>query len=308
MTDSPGQSSPLREGPRSGKSSSADTFEHGSPAAWNDVYEGLDLSYSESPETQGKLFEIVKARFLEGVIPRPSSKVLEVGSGTGFVSLYMSKRGYATTCADVNTTILKQAEANFSREGLRGGFVCCDAERLPFASGGFDVVTSFGLIEHFRDPSTAIREMVRVIKPGGFFFADIVPSRFSTQTLGSIFNAAVTSGYWALKGKPALGLKKASRQFRPPYYENRLGWRSYNRILEGAGLTGIEVRGNRPFPRLTLPPALDRSYAAVLSRVLGPWQKFDASGSSLARFWGAGWWFWGEKGEIRQSLNTEAPN
>ena len=284
MTDSP-----------HGKPSSTDAYEHGSPSAWDGVFEGLDLSYSESPVSQGKLFEIVKVGFLEKLLPRPPKDVIEVGCGTAFVSLYFAKRGYATTGVDLNTRILKQAEANFSREGVQGSFVCSNAEDLPFASGGFDAVTSFGLLEHFKDPATAIREMVRVTRPGGFFFADIVPRRFSTQTLGSIFNAVTTSGYWTLKGKPALGLKKAGRQFRPDYYENRLGWRAYTKIMEDAGLTDIEVRGNRPFPRLTLSPGLDRSYTALLNRAAGPWKKFDASGSSLSKFWGAGWWFWGQK-------------
>jgi ubiquinone/menaquinone biosynthesis C-methylase UbiE len=278
-----------------GKSSSTDAYEHGSPSAWDGVFEGLDLSYTENPVTQGKLFEIVKVGFLEKLLPRPPTNVIEVGCGTAFVSLYIAKRGYATTCVDLNPRILKQAEANFSREGVRGSFVCSEAEDLPFVSGGFDAVTSFGLLEHFKDPVTAIREMVRVIKPGGLFFADIVPSRFSTQTLGSLFNAVATSGYWTLRGKPGLGLKKAGRQFRPEYYENQLGWRAYAKIMEDAGLTNIEVRGNRPFPRLTLSPALDRSYTALLRRAVGPWEKFDASSSSLAKFWGAGWWFWGQK-------------
>jgi SAM-dependent methyltransferase len=271
------------------------SFGHGSPRVWNGVYEGLDLSYSEDAETQGKLFEIVKVRFLEKIFPRPPAEMIEVGCGSAFVSLYFAKRGYTATCVDINPSILLQAESNFRREETGGRFVCCDAEELPFASGEFDIVTSFGLLEHFKDPATAIREMVRVIKPNGLFFGDIVPARFSTQTLGSIFNAVASAAYWTTKGKPALGLVKAGHQFRPPYYENRLGWQEYMKIMAAAGLTSLEVRGNRPFPRLTLPVALDRAYVATLKRALTSWQEFDAAGSTFTRFWGAGWWFWGEK-------------
>src|SRR6266581_3218786 len=162
------------------------SFAHGSPDVWDGVFEGLDLSYSETPRTQGKLFEIVKVQFLEKVLPKPPMRMLEVGCGSAFVSLYFAKRGYAATCVDRNPSILKQAEANFDREGTGGSFICCDAEKLPFASGEFDIVTSFGLLEHFEDPAPAIREMVRVIRRNGLFFADIVPARFSTQTLGSV--------------------------------------------------------------------------------------------------------------------------
>lgn len=46
-------------------------------------------------------------------------------------------------------------------------FVCSDAQRLPFASGTFDRVSSICSLEHFIDDGQALREMARVLKPGG---------------------------------------------------------------------------------------------------------------------------------------------
>jgi len=53
------------------------------------------------------------------------------------------------------------------------------AEALPFADGSVELVLSGGLLEHFPDPTPVLAEMVRVLKPGGVFYADVVPRKVS---------------------------------------------------------------------------------------------------------------------------------
>lgn len=271
------------------------THMHGSPESWNEVYENLDLSYSEKADTQGKLFEIVKIGFLSEIFPKPPAKMLEVGCGSAFVSLFFAKRGYEAYCLDINKFILKVSEKNFKAEGIKGKFIVGNAEKLPFPDNQFDIVTSFGLLEHFENPQTAISEMVRVLKPGGLFFADIVPDRFSCQTIGNLFNSFVVLIYWSLKGKPALGLTKAMRNFEPAYFENSFSWQEYKKMIEKTKLKGIQIRGNRPFPRLTLPKSLDRIYTLMLKPTIFIWKKFDRWDNLISKTWGAGLWFWGGK-------------
>lgn len=271
------------------------THTHGSPSMWNEVYKDLDLSYSETADTQGKLFELVKIDFLDKILPKPPAKMLEVGCGTAFVSLYFAKRGYETYCLDINKSILEVAEKNFKKEGVKGKFSVGDAEKLPFADNQFDIVTSFGLLEHFENPETAIFEMVRVLKSEGLLFADIVPNRFSCQTIGNLFNSLAVLTYWLLKGKPSLGFSKAIRNFRPAYFENSISWQEYKSIMINAKLKQIQVRGNRPFPRLTLPKTLDRIYTQILKPTIFLWKMFDRWNSFIPRTWGAGLWFWGYK-------------
>lgn len=271
------------------------THTHGSPSTWNEVYKGLDLSYSETADTQGKLFELVKIDFLNKILPKPPAEMLEVGCGTAFVSLYFAKRGYGTYCLDINKSILEVAEKNFKKEGVKGKFSVGDAEKLPFTDNQFDIVTSFGLLEHFENPETAIFEMVRVLKSEGLLFADIVPNRFSCQTIGNLFNSLAVLTYWLLKGKPSLGFSKAIRNFRPAYFENSISWQEYKSIMVNAKLKQIQVRGNRPFPRLTLPKTLDRIYTQILKPTIFLWKMFDRWNSFIPRTWGAGLWFWGYK-------------
>jgi len=54
-----------------------------------------------------------------------------------------------------------------------------DAARLPFRDGAFDLVLSGGLLEHFEEPRTVVSEMVRLLRPGGVFYADVVPRKLS---------------------------------------------------------------------------------------------------------------------------------
>ena len=267
---------------------------HGSHESWEEVYKDLDLSYSEETDTQGKLFEIVKVEFLKELFPK-KAKMLEVGCGSAFVSLYFTKRGFQVSCLDINKFILEVAKKNFKKERVKGEFVVGDAEKLPFKSQEFDIVTSFGLLEHFENPKNAISEMVRVLKPNGILFADIVPNRFSVQSIGNVFNGLAVFSFWSLKGKIGIGLKKAINNFRPQYFENSISWQDYKKIMEKVGLGNVEVRGNRPYPRLTLPKSLDSLYASILKPTIFLWKLFDRLDNPLSKVWGAGLWFWGYK-------------
>lgn len=271
------------------------SFKSGSVEVWDEIWQGADKSYSDNPTTQNQVFEHIKIGSLSKIFPKGNFKMVEVGSGTAFVSLYFAKHGASTTSLDTNDRVLAVAKENFKREGAKGNFVKSNAEHLPFKDNQFDVVTSFGLLEHFKDPSVPIKEMVRVLAPGGIFFADIVPNRFSCQTLGNWFNLFASIVFWSLKGKPKTGWQKGIRNFRPLYFENSYSLEVYRKIIEDAGVRNIEIRGNRPFPRLTLPLMLDKIYASIIKIFIPLWKRFDAGGSGFSLFWGAGWWFWGKK-------------
>lgn len=263
-----------------------------SPKIWDEVFSDVDLSYSETPVNQNQLFELVKLNFLKTIFPPcppelgSGSTLLEIGCGAANVSLYFAKRGYQTTCLDFNKNNLEIAKQNFKKEKATAAFIEGDAEKLPFPNNQFDLVCSFGLLEHFKNPQTAILEMSRVLKPNGLFFADIVPKRFSIQSLGNIFNFLVTLPF---------GYQKALRNFRPLYFENSFSWQEYKNFIQEAGIENIKIHGNRPFPRLTLPAKLDHFYTKILKLFLPLWQSFDCWDNPFPLFWGAGWWFWGKK-------------
>src|SRR5688572_1118955 len=92
---------------------------------WDEVFHGNDIVYSDNPKTQNQLFEHTKISFLKEIFPSPSKKpkMLEVGCGSAFVSLYFAKNGYETTALDINKNIIEIAGNNFKKEKVEGEFV-----------------------------------------------------------------------------------------------------------------------------------------------------------------------------------------
>jgi ubiquinone/menaquinone biosynthesis C-methylase UbiE len=103
---------------------------------------------------------------------RPSDHVLDVGTGSGIVAIEAAARlnGHGRVSAiDLSRPMLLEARARArqARGADRLSLAAADAEKLPFADHTFDCVVSLFAVVHFPDPSRAISEMVRVLKPGG---------------------------------------------------------------------------------------------------------------------------------------------
>jgi ubiquinone/menaquinone biosynthesis C-methylase UbiE/glycosyltransferase involved in cell wall biosynthesis len=94
-------------------------------------------------------------------------RVLEVGGGMGTDLAQFAHNGAIVTDLDLSSGHLELAKENFELRGLKGEFVLHDAETLPFDDNTFDVVYSNGVIHHTPNTRTVVREMRRVLKPGG---------------------------------------------------------------------------------------------------------------------------------------------
>ena len=95
--------------------------------------------------------------------PQPGERVLDLAAGTGTSSEPFADAG-ATSCRATSPSGMLQVG---KRAPPRAAFTAADATRLPFADDTFDAVTiSFGL-RNVVDPDAALREMLRVTRPGG---------------------------------------------------------------------------------------------------------------------------------------------
>lgn len=98
---------------------------------------------------------------------RSGMKVLDVGCGTGVVALTAARAGAHAVGVDLTPKLIERARENTGIMGLEAEWHVGDAEALPFADAEFDaVVSQFGHMFAPR-PDLAVREMLRVLKPGG---------------------------------------------------------------------------------------------------------------------------------------------
>ena len=95
------------------------------------------------------------------------ARLLEVGCGMGTDLLQFARGGAYCTGVDLTPRSVEITRHRFALFGAPGAFMIGDGEQLPFASETFDVVYSNGVLHHTPDTAGAIREVHRVLRPGG---------------------------------------------------------------------------------------------------------------------------------------------
>lgn len=94
-------------------------------------------------------------------------RVLEIGCGLGTDGAQFAKAGAIYTGVDLTDAAVELARKRFELFDLPGTFRTADAENLDFADESFDLVYSHGVLHHTPDTVRAVREVHRVLKPGG---------------------------------------------------------------------------------------------------------------------------------------------
>ncbi len=112
-----------------------------------------------------------KQIFENSLSSHESLKVLDVGTGAGFLALLFAEMGHKVTGVDLSESMLEKAKHNAENMGLEIDFFHGDAEKLPFEDSSFDLVVNKFLLWTLPQPSCAAREWKRVLKSGGRIFA-----------------------------------------------------------------------------------------------------------------------------------------
>ncbi|MFV2011549.1 MULTISPECIES: class I SAM-dependent methyltransferase [unclassified Micromonospora] len=107
-------------------------------------------------------------------------RVLELGCGAAAGSRWLARQGARTVALDLSAGMLRQAVAGADRTGVRVPLVQADALTLPFVDAAFDTVwTAFGAVPFVADSAAVMREVHRVLRPGGrWVFAVTHPMRW----------------------------------------------------------------------------------------------------------------------------------
>lgn len=104
----------------------------------------------------------------------PGMSVLDVGCGPGTITLDLAELvapGRVVGLEKVEAPLVAARSAASARDDQTTTFTLGDAQHLPFADATFDVVHAHQVLQHLTDPGGALREMMRVCRPGGWIAA-----------------------------------------------------------------------------------------------------------------------------------------
>jgi demethylmenaquinone methyltransferase/2-methoxy-6-polyprenyl-1,4-benzoquinol methylase len=123
---------------------------------------GAVLSFGQDPRWRATLVDQINAL--------PGQRMLDVATGTGLVAFALARRGCDVVALDQSQDMLAVARAHLEQRPdlqSRVSFIQGEAERLPFDDGEFDALTFTYLLRYVDDRAATMRELVRVVKPGG---------------------------------------------------------------------------------------------------------------------------------------------
>jgi demethylmenaquinone methyltransferase/2-methoxy-6-polyprenyl-1,4-benzoquinol methylase len=149
--------SPIEASPR--KRHALELFA-GLPDAYDRM--GALLSFGQDPRWRRAL--------LDALDPRPGQRVLDVATGTGLVAFGLAQRGAEVIGLDQSERMLAGARrrlAGYPELAPLISFVHGEAERLPFGDDQFDAVSFTYLLRYVDDRAATMRELARVLTPGG---------------------------------------------------------------------------------------------------------------------------------------------
>jgi ubiquinone/menaquinone biosynthesis C-methylase UbiE len=107
-------------------------------------------------------------------------RILEVGCGAAMCSRWLASRGARPVAFDLSGGMLRHARSLAASTGISVSLVQADAQFLPFASASFDTAfTAFGAVPFVADSARLMREVARVLRPGGrWVFSVTHPTRW----------------------------------------------------------------------------------------------------------------------------------
>ncbi len=126
-----------------------------------------DKYYEQEITIPGLLSNLYgQKEFLAEIISRAKGRVLEVGTGTGGMSVFLAWLGLDITSIDTNPKVIEVAKQTAEKLNARVVFKVADTFALPYPNQSFDVLFHQGLLEHFKDQDIhkILGEQLRVAK------------------------------------------------------------------------------------------------------------------------------------------------
>jgi 2-polyprenyl-3-methyl-5-hydroxy-6-metoxy-1,4-benzoquinol methylase len=214
-----------------------------------------------------------------------NSNVLEIGCGMGTMLMNWAFNGAKCTGVDLNPTSIEQTRKRFEIHGLIGNIRLEDANNLSFKDNQFDYVYSWGVLHHSPNLDQSIKELFRVLKPGGGFGVML----YNRRSFYQWYMTAYVEGFLHNENQWLTPLELNSRYGDGAREEgNPYTWP----VTKNEGLAMIS-----PFSRDSCVRILGTELDDVLRKMIpglgNHLPKFMIK--SLARRWGWSLWFYGHK-------------
>jgi ubiquinone/menaquinone biosynthesis C-methylase UbiE len=206
-------------------------------------------------------------QLLPGISPKSHPRFLEIGCGPSFLGLALAKRGFQVAGVDCCAQALR-VSANVHK-GHKSYFVAGDLHHIPLREGSVDFLYGGGVIEHFRDTLGCLKELHRILRPGGMSFNTVpymsIGGLGYRQTWG---NTPAVPGLRQLFEAFHMGLLRGKHMKYG--YELSFPASVMRRLHEKAGFRDIKIFRFEVYMPLTQIPAPLRGLATRLTR----WRPF----------------------------------
>jgi ubiquinone/menaquinone biosynthesis C-methylase UbiE len=174
----------------------------GSNLKYNHLYETIGGFYDDSQRVVCALSGFDRDDYVRSYLDflevKPGDSVLETSVGTGLNFKYLP-RGVKLAGLDLSPEMLANCQANLRRWQLDADLFLGNAESLPFADSSFDVVFHVGGINFFNDRGKAIRETIRVAKPGSLI---LIADETEEHVKAAYERAPITGGLYKNRQEP----------------------------------------------------------------------------------------------------------
>jgi len=149
------------------------------PEVMDTIDEALDYNSMDHADVNRRFIDDLLSAadrhgFTEALSASPPLRILDVGTGTALIPIEFFRRPVTgfIVAVDLAVEMLRLAEINIRQAGLHGHIALekIDAKEMTYPDHSFDWVISNSIVHHIPEPLDSLREMLRVLRPGGLLF------------------------------------------------------------------------------------------------------------------------------------------
>lgn len=201
----------------------------------DDAFFGCSEHFAHPDPGQSPFSNIIDFQGLKG------KRVLEIGCGMGTHAELLAAAGAELTAIDITERAVARTRKRFQLAGLTGQIEQMDAADMRFANDYFDHVWSWGVIHHSEDPQAIVRQVHRVLKPGG----SVQVMVYNRNSLRYYVNGGLRQG---VLGRRLLreSLYEINMSFTDGAIANHYTPREARRVFGGFAEVRVSVLGENP--------------------------------------------------------------